>query len=99
MEVTYAIVVKKVYQNIVTTLDENIYDVINIFDSYELADSASKNAEGDLLSNLNKIDTNGFLKTYQIKVLPLEGKYDINQVKALVNILKDKIFTKNKKVL
>ena len=99
MEITYAVIIRKEYQNIITTLDEMKYEVIDVFDTYDLAENALRNTEGELLSNLNKIDTNGYLKTYQAKILPLEGKYDVNQVQSILNALKDKAFKSNSKVL
>ena len=98
-EVTYAIVIRKEYQNIVTTLSEVIYEVVDVYDSFEMADNMLKNTEGELLSNLNKIDSNGFFKSFQSKILPMEGKYDKTQAQSIVNVLKDKVFIKKEKSL
>ena len=99
MDVTYAVVIKKEYQDLSMGVKYDTYTVTDVFDSYELADNASKNVEGMALANLNRIETNGMLLNYQIKILPLEGRYKKNDVQRIVDILKEKIFTNKNKQL
>ena len=99
MEVTYAVIVKKEYQDLVTTLSNDKFEVVNVFDNIDDANVLLSEQEGIMLSNLNKIDTNGILLSYQTKILPLEGKYDIIQVQSIVNALQNKIFNNQTKAL
>lgn len=90
---TYALVVKKEYEDLIDQYAYNEYLLNDI--AYNIDEIKSKEfvlrKNLDLLLN-NNFDGKGIFNCYEIKILPLKGKYNYDQVQHIFNQVKEKIF-------
>jgi xanthine dehydrogenase molybdopterin-binding subunit B len=94
---TYAVVVKKTYQDLSTSLSTDVYEVPKVFDNEDDAQTTLLDYIAYSAVIRNKIDVNGLITDVDVKTISLEGNYSIEQVKALLNVAGPSIWNKGKR--
>ena len=86
---TYALVMKKTYTELVSQVDRDYYETINVYQSPEQADYESERFNTSFIvyrnQFLGKIDTKGILKSVETRVLVFDGQLDKQSVQGILN--------------
>ena len=100
MDKTYILICKMEYQDLIESYVYEDYELIDF--SYSIKDIQLKMGfiQQKLELSLNNIfNDKGVLNAYDLKMIPLDGKYNREQLSIIGNKLKDMIFNNQKKSL
>lgn len=97
--ITYAVLAKKTYQDLTTSLEVDVYEAIKVLDNADEANETREQYEAYCGMLVNKIDSNGIFKYVDTKVVALEGKYTLDQVSTMLRVAKDFVWNRGRKKL
>ena len=86
MSITYAVVGKKTYEDLVTNKDKYVYEVPSISEDLEEAKAESNKYMAMSLCQMNRNDSGRRLKEVDSKVIPFEGLHKIEDVRKVIDI-------------